>query len=72
MTYGELESVAALPDQGAVAIAASIHAPSWRYMGDRAAADGAYCVRFSVTEAPEPYVVPGGAWAYALPATRAS
>ena len=72
MTYGEQESATALPDQGAVGISASMYAPSWRYLGERAAADGAYCVRFSVTEAPEPYVVPGGAWAYALPATRAS
>jgi hypothetical protein len=72
MLYGERESVTATPDQGAVGIPTNSYAPSWRYIGDRAAADGAYCVRFSVTEAPEPYVVPGGAWAYALPITRAS
>lgn len=72
MAYGEAEGVAAIPDQGAVGVPVNIYAPSWRYMGERAAADGAYCVRFSVAEAPEPYAVPGGAWAYALPATRAS
>lgn len=72
MAYGEGESVTALPDQGTVGTPVSMSAPSWRYLGERAAADGAYCVRFSVTEAPEPYAVPGGAWAYALPATRAS
>ena len=72
MTYGEGESVTGILDQGAVSTPSSIYVPSWRYIGERAAADGAYCVRFSVTEAPEPYAVPGGAWAYALPTTRAS
>ncbi len=42
-------------------------APTWRYLGERAAADLAYCARFEVAEAPEPTVVPGGAWAYPLP-----
>ena len=71
MAYGEGQSVTSISDEGAVGIPASMYVPSWRYIGERAAADGAYCLRFSVTEAPEPYVVPGGAWAYALPATRA-
>jgi hypothetical protein len=40
---------------------------TWRYIGDRAAADRAYCARFGVSQAPEPIVALGGAWAYALP-----
>jgi hypothetical protein len=47
------------------------NAPTWRYLGERHAADLAYCARFGVTEAPEPTVAHGGGWAYALPATRA-
>lgn len=43
---------------------------TWRYLGDRGAADQAYCERFGTTEAPEPAVTPGGLWAYALPATE--
>ena len=43
-------------------------APTWRYLGDRTAADMAYCARFGVTEAPEPTRAPGGIWAYTLPA----
>ncbi len=41
---------------------------TWRYIGDRIAADNAYCARFDVAQAPEPSVALGGAWAYALPA----
>ena len=41
---------------------------TWRYLGDRDEADRAYCFRFGVSQAPEPVTVPGGAWAYALPA----
>lgn len=40
---------------------------TWRYLGDREAADLAYCVRFGVARAPEPFVAPGGALAYAVP-----
>jgi hypothetical protein len=40
---------------------------TWRFIGDRAAADRAYCARFGVSQAPEPIVALGGAWAYALP-----
>jgi len=72
MAYGERDSATVTPGQGAVGVPASMHQPSWRYIGERAAADGAYCLRFSVTEAPEPYVAPGGVWAYALPTTRPS
>ena len=41
--------------------------PTWRYLGDRTAADQAYCARFGVNQAPEPVIALGGAWAYALP-----
>ncbi len=40
---------------------------TWRYLGDREDADRAYCFRFGVNQAPEPVLVPGGAWAYPLP-----
>ena len=45
--------------------------PTWRYLGDRGAADLAYCERFGTIEAPEPAVTPGGLWAYVLPMTEA-
>ena len=41
---------------------------TWRYLGDRDAADLAYCARFGVQQAPEPMRVQGGVWAYAVPA----
>jgi hypothetical protein len=44
--------------------------PTWRYLGDRDAADRAYCFRFGVAQAPEPVIIPGGAFAYALPAVQ--
>ena len=43
--------------------------PTWRYLGTRAAADAAYCARFGTSEAPKPSLLPGGIWAYAVPAT---
>lgn len=43
---------------------------TWRFMGDRDAADQAYCVRFAVSQAPEPIIALGGAWAYALPSEQ--
>ena len=55
--------VAAIP----AAPSARISHATWRYIGDRVAADQAYCARFSVTLAPEPIVALGGAWAYTLP-----
>lgn len=45
----------------------SVTETTWRYLGDRAEADRAYCFRFGVSQAPEPVIIPGGAWAYALP-----
>lgn len=44
---------------------------TWRYLGERDEADLTYCFRFSVQQAPEPIIVPGGAWAYSLPAVSA-
>ena len=44
---------------------------TWRFLGERLAADQAYCVRFGVAVAPEPFVAPGGAWAYELPDSTA-
>lgn len=41
--------------------------PTWRYLGDRTAADLAYCARFGVQEAPEPTESLNGVWSYALP-----
>ncbi|MDP9312107.1 MAG: hypothetical protein M3R24_14690 [Chloroflexota bacterium] len=48
--------------------ALSLTMTTWRYLGDRSEADRAYCFRFGVSQAPEPVSVPGGAWAYPLPA----
>ena len=45
--------------------------PTWRYLGDRAAADVAYCARFGTSEAPTPSKAPGGLWAYVLPTAEA-
>jgi hypothetical protein len=44
--------------------------PTWRYQGERAAADTAYCARFGTTDAPSPSLAPGGLWAYPLPAAE--
>lgn len=51
-------------------IAPGVAAPrtaTWRYRGDRAAADLAYCARFGVANAPEAFAMGGDIWAYALP-----
>lgn len=40
---------------------------TWRFLGERAAADDAYCTRFGVSHAPEPTVDRDKVWAYALP-----
>lgn len=50
------------------AIAALGRTPTWRYIGDRAAADQAYRLRFGVAEAPEPIAF-RGMFAYTLPNT---
>lgn len=42
-------------------------AATWRYLGERTAADDAYCVRFGVSQAPEPSIGHDDVWAYALP-----
>lgn len=43
---------------------------TWRFLGDRVAADSAYCIRFNVQQAPEPLVALDGAWAYTLPGAK--
>jgi hypothetical protein len=48
------------------------NAPTWRYIGERDAADLAYCRRFAVSKAPEPSLVVGGILAYALPEVTSS
>jgi hypothetical protein len=53
-----------------VAPAAWPTVPTWRYLGDRTAADTAYCIRFGTDKAPEPAITPGGLLAYALPGTE--
>lgn len=42
-------------------------AATWRYLGERLAADDAYCARFGVSHAPEPSKGHDNVWAYALP-----
>lgn len=39
----------------------------WRYLGERGAADAAYCLRFGVAQAPEPSVIAGSVLSYAIP-----
>ena len=56
----------------AVVTAAWPTVPTWRFLGDRAAADVAYCARFGTNEAPTPSLTPGGLWAYVLPTTESS
>ncbi len=41
---------------------------TWRYLGERAAADLAYCARFGVVQAPEPMMLSDDILAYTLPA----
>ncbi len=67
MTQAEPGNVEHGPDGGMAVSPSGGRSASWRYLGNRAAADFAYCARFGVTKAPEPYGVPGGIWAYALP-----
>lgn len=44
--------------------------PIWRYLGERAVADAAYCARFGTYDPPTPSKAPGGLWAYPLPGTE--
>ncbi len=53
-----------------VMLPAPLNIATWRYMGDRDAADQAYCARFGVPSAPEPTVALGGAWAYTVPTMK--
>lgn len=56
-------------DGGMVATQAMPRGATWRYRGERAAADLAYCARFGVADTPEPFAMGGDIWAYALPGT---
>ena len=67
MTDPEPEDSKRQPAAGVASLLAGTRDASWRYLGDRAAADHAYCARFGVTQAPEPYVALGCIWVYALP-----
>jgi hypothetical protein len=42
----------------------------WRYLGERTAADAAYCLRFGVAQAPEPESMPNSVWSYAMPVVQ--
>ncbi len=61
------ETVVLETDGATVQIRRPIQGVTWRYLGDRVAADSAYCARFNVQQAPEPLVAQDGAWAYVLP-----
>ncbi len=50
-----------------IAPLATVYQATWRYIGEREAADRAYCLRFGVELAPEATIALGGAWAYPLP-----
>lgn len=58
------------PGPGAVYRPAPVRDATWRYIGERAAADLAYCLRFGTAVAPEPSIALGGAWAYPLPGAK--
>ncbi len=65
---GNLPTSVQQPDAPIPQRAPGLYETTWRFLGDRDEADRAYCFRFGVNQAPEPVVVSGGAWAYALPA----
>ncbi|HEX6289415.1 MAG TPA: hypothetical protein VFZ66_09510 [Herpetosiphonaceae bacterium] len=46
------------------------HEAHWRFLGEREAADAAYCLRFGVVQAPEPSGMPDGVWSYAIPGVQ--
>jgi hypothetical protein len=53
-------------DRGPLQSPPSVSYATWRYFGERLAADSAYCARFGITEAPEPILM-RGVWLYTLP-----
>ncbi len=69
MVMSEVPSIPGEP--GPEAVVARPTGVTWRFLGERDAADRAYCARFGVSEAPEPVRVLGGALAYAVPAAPA-
>ena len=68
MSYAELGNAEHEPHGGIARSPASTYDARWRYLGDRADADAAYCLRFGVVQAPDPSMVSGDTWSYALPA----
>lgn len=67
MTYSDPQDPQSQVEEIPMRQVATTREATWRFLGDRAAADQAYCLRFGVNSAPEPFVAPGGAWAYPLP-----
>lgn len=49
-----------------------VRVATWRFLGERAAADDAYCTRFGVSHAPEPTIDRDKVWAYTLPVVEPS
>lgn len=58
-------AMVSVPDR--VMPAVNLTVAMWRYLGEREAADLAYCARFGVAKAPEPVQVLAGVWGYTLP-----
>jgi hypothetical protein len=72
MTYSESGTPERAPVGRPVERSASVGEATWRFLGNRADADHAYCLRFDVSQAPEPTIALGGAWAYSLPSAESS
>ncbi len=71
MIYTESGEAEHEPPGGVTKSSVSAYDARWRFLGDRADADVAYCLRFGVTQAPDPYVTSGNTWSYALPTIEA-
>lgn len=69
MLHPESENVAHEQHGGATRSPVRSLEAQWRYLGERSAADAAYCLRFGVAQAPEPEVMPSSVWSYAMPAS---
>lgn len=70
MLHPESENAAHEQHGGVTAAPVRLLEAQWRYLGERTAADAAYCLRFGVAQAPEPNVTPGSVWSYALPVVQ--
>ena len=67
MPYPELENNPHERHSGVTGPPVRSYEAQWRYLGDRVAADAAYCLRFGVVQAPEPAGMPSSVWSYAIP-----